>query len=168
MKTDDIRMQTFMAACSLAKAGMNKNLLVKYFPLEKKTLAQFHVSLVKERFKVSWTRGNQSYIMTRAHRLFIKMFPRNANYDFHISALDLWEFYSAYNTLYPTDGLSPNMIHYLIGIIRDEVILIKPECPSCGLPYLAHSEEFHWDSCGVCLAAKKVIQNSASAANRTA
>jgi hypothetical protein len=111
----------------------------------------------RQRVSEGWMRGKESYLIVRAHRIFIRLFPNNEDYSRLISVCDLWSFFQAYVTLYPQDNMTPNRLHYMIEKVRARRLRIMKECTSCGKPFLLHEEEFTWLPCVVCEITKTAL-----------
>ncbi|WP_240224680.1 hypothetical protein [Rheinheimera hassiensis] len=161
MRAVDQRMQSLLAACHLAKFGMNENLLNIYYPLDKGMYKQYYAGPAdgqkRQRVSEGWMRGKEAYLIVRAHRIFIHLFPGNEDYSRLISVTDLWCFFQAYVTLYPQDNMTPNRMHYMIEKVRARRLRIMKECCSCGKPFLLHEEEFTWLPCAVCEITKTAL-----------
>lgn len=154
MITDE-RMLANLAAANLAKASISKSILKLYAPkFDSKLLELFHVMEHPKgwthRTSETWTKSDEAIYAVRAHRLFIAIFVANRDYQKTLAVQDLWEWFFTYSQLYPEDEMTPNRMHYMIGMIRAGTLRIKESCVTCNLPFVIHQDNFTHTECAIC------------------
>lgn len=154
MITDE-RLLANLAAANLAKASIAKKILKLYAPsFDGKLLDSFHVKDHPKgwthRTSETWTKAEQAIYAVRAHRIFIALFVANRDYQMTLSVQDLWDWFFTYTQLYPADEMTPNRLHYMIGMIRSGTLRIKESCSTCNLPFVVHQDNYTQADCAIC------------------
>jgi hypothetical protein len=155
MLTTDDRLLSELAAINLAKASISKSILETYQPkVDKRVWLKFHAAEhprgLKHRTSEGWAKADTDFIVVRAHRIFIEIFALNRDYAKDLRVQDLWDWYFTYTQLYPNDDMTPNRLHYMIGMIRANTLRIKECCTTCGKSFVIHQDMFTLTDCAIC------------------
>lgn len=151
----DERLIATMAAMKLAGASTSKSIIAHYAPnFDTASLLAHHVKDHprgwNHRQSEAWTKTDDAVYAVRAHRLFCDIFENNRDYEMKLTAKDLWDWYFTYTMIYPQDEMTANRMHYMVGLVREGKLRIKPACNNCGKGYVVHRDQYIYDDCAIC------------------
>lgn len=164
MAKQDDRVISSLAAICLAKSSTHKKIIKLYTNIDASTLNMYHVPKHPRgwdhRDSELWTKSHDAVFAVRAHRLFIRLFAKNPDYSLPLRAIDLWEWYQTYSTLYPEDEVTANRLHYIVQMLREGKLRIKSDenaCEKCGNSYVVHRELYAYKACPICRRVESVL-----------
>jgi hypothetical protein len=132
-----------MAICALAQKSTQQKILHSMCHRRKEIVNRWLVKADKapRGGKGGWIKGIEGRLAAdRLLHLFLTMHGR-AKLDQELTPTSLLNIHLVYQALYPGFDMHPNRIFYFFPQIRQQLIMLEPECSDCGRPYVVYHDE---------------------------